>query len=269
MGGTTSAEKVAEIFNSSVNNTINSTLVTIARQTQAISTTTQTIDLSGLSCGGAINISGISQKSVAIINTNIMSNNVNQNTLSNMLTNAIKQASDSDQDTTANFLANTLSKNIATDKTVTKSDIINTIANSYTLNDFQNDMQSINTTQSINLSNMSSNDKCTISNLSQNARLDIVSKNMSTRMTNTLTKLLTQTNYDQAVENKQIVKSTGPLEEIFSAIGNIFTKPIVYAIIAMIVLLVVIITIAIRLSGGKKQQYPMYGPESLQPQMHF
>lgn len=272
MGGTTSAENVSDMFNKTVNTTVNSALVNMARQTQAVSTITQNIDFSGLKCGGDINISGVSQKAIATINTSIMSKNMNQNTLSSMLTNAAQQASDSDQNATANFLANTLSKTDTSSSTKTVNDVINTVSNSYTLNDFQNDMQSINADQTMNFANMSSDKKCTIKDLSQYASLDIVSKNISDRMTTTLTDLLTKTDYDQAVKNHQVATSTGPLEglaKVFGAIGDIFTGPIGYAIVAMVLIIGVIIVVVIimKMSGGRRQMYPM-GYPNMNPNMY-
>jgi len=228
-------------FNTNVQRTVNTSITNIARASQGVITGTQVIHISGISAGGDLTISNIKQKQVAKIDFSRAISVINKDTLRNIMENAIKVAETNDQNVkTALFGGNAL----ATSDTTIHNTNVNEVMNSYTYNDFTNDMQQVTGAQTIDISSLSALGNVTIENLSQYLSLEIVSQNIADHMTEKLAEIMQKNETDIEKENKQDAEASGldiaALTDIFGFRSMLMIAFVFVALIVFVILIFVL-----------------------------
>ena len=241
-----------------------SVLQNYSQNNTSIISGTQTVNFGNISCDGPVTIGNISQSQVVKINTSALSKSVTESTLSSILDNAVKQASDSNQDVKSGFLA--ITGGSAADLTKSYSETLHNVAASYTYNDFQNTLQQVNSMQSVGFGNISSRSYCDLSaggGINQNLSFNLISKSIADKLSQTYLNLLNRSSTDQTSSSNQTVKANGPLE----ALGELFSGPIGMVIVALIAaaVFIAVVMIAYSLSGSKSNPYRGMPPPWMQP----
>jgi hypothetical protein len=257
--GNSSSTTSASLFNKSVTNTVLNSLSQTSQTNTSIITGTQTLNISNINCGGPVVISGVNQTMSATINTNALAKSVDQNQLTAMLQNAVKQATNADQTVKSDFMGGGAS---ASDSTTTYNTNVQKVAASFTYQDFLNTLQQVNTAQSANFSNISSSSYCTLKDISQNMSFNLISKSIGDKLTQAYLNLQNTNDISQSQTSKQDVSSTGPISDLL----NLFSGPfgmIMVAVIASVVFIIIIV-IAFRMSGSHPRrilpQIPPFSP---------
>lgn len=232
MGNTAISRNYTETFSSSLTENISNTLISISKTNSNVISGSQTINITNLRCRAGINISGLTQKAVYTINTQVLSNVVNKDNLSKMLTTATKQAADTAQKTTSGglFSGNSISDN--TTKIINNN--IQSIVNSYSYNDFQSDLSQIQASQIININSLVSNEVCNISDLSQHAVLESLAKNISKRLISKTADIVNKASTTQSTKTSQDSETKGLFD--FS-----FLMPVMVIIALLFIMFVIII----------------------------
>jgi hypothetical protein len=253
---TPETRNITENFNKSVSNYLSNQFVSISRSSQNVISGSQSISISDLKCSGSINISGISQKSVYTINTDVLSSTVNKDVLKSILSSAVGQAASTVQSASSGFLSGAAgATNIA--RVITEN--TQNIVNNYSYSDFQNDLSSIKANQLVNIKGLVSNGTCSITDISQDMVMENLAKNMSNRLTEKVADIANSLTSQQQSSTNQTAASTGALQDldgVFSSIGDIFSGPIKWVILG-ILLFVIIMIVAWKLmsSGGESDSY--------------
>jgi hypothetical protein len=255
---TPETKNITETFNRSVSNYLTNQFVSIARSSSNVISGSQVVSINDLRCTQGIVITGITQKAVYTINTDVLSTVVNKDVLNNMLTSATGQAVAAVQSASAGFLSG-----VAGATNISRAITENTqnIANNYSYSDFQNDMASIKSSQLVNIKGLVTNGVCNISNISQDMVLENLSKNISNRLTQRVAEIANSLTSNQTSDTNQTATSTGVFQDLggmFSSIGEIFTGPIKWIVISVLVLIVLILVSygAYRLMGSSTPTQP-------------
>jgi len=260
---TPETKNITESFNRSVSNYLSNQFVSISRSSQNVISGSQAVTISDLRCAGDINITGLSQKSVYTINTDVLSATVNKDVLSNMLKTAVGQAASTVQSASSGFLSGAAgTTNIA--RVIT--DNTQSIVNNYSYSDFQNDLSNIKANQLVNIKGLVSNGVCNIANISQDMVLENLAKNISNRLTERVADIANDLTSQQQTDTNQSVTSTGVFQDLgsmFESIGNIFSGPIKWVVLGILVLILAIIVGWKLLSSGSSG--PAMAPFSMPP----
>lgn len=247
-GCTPKATQISETLTKNLTENITNTMVNLSNSSGAYITGKQTVNISNVrfNCAGGVNIGGISQKMVASIDFNKLTNSVSENTLKQSLQSAVQKSVEADQSVKTAFLGGAASTE-AQSKTLNEN--ISKLANSYTYNDFLSDVQQAKSLQETNLTGIditSSNpDKpCTLGDISQDITLSILSKNIAEKMIKNAGSSASRLDLDLSESAKQSVVTEGPgeaLAKIFAGIGSMFTQPILMMLFVFILFVAIII----------------------------
>lgn len=233
-------ETISRAVSENVQQTVNSAVVNMVSSTNAALSGNQVIDINGINCAGSINLSGISQKSVIKYNLSRVNTSQNYQTVRSSIAAGIENALNSDTSIKKGALS------LATDMGVTNeaeavSRVVNQVANSYTFNQFSNDVTQINNSQTVSIKNaMNRTGDCDLSNISQSIVLDVLSKQIAESVSKSITDMLTKSKTYQSATTKTDYTQTGVLQDFFSGLSNLFSSISGFFWIILIVVFVAI-----------------------------
>jgi hypothetical protein len=249
--GSSNTTAVSETTAKNLTENISNNLTSIAKSTGAYIMGNQSISISGVkfNCAGGVQMGGISQKIVATINFNQLSQSINENSLRQILSSAVNKTLETDQKLKTSLGG---SSSNSTDRTRTLNENINKIVNNYSYSEFTTDIQSASASQSINFKDMeiistNPNVPCTIENISQDIALDILSKNIAEKIIKNSVDGSTKLDLDVSKKTTQNVTAEGAGEavgSIFSSIGELILQPfILFGLFLLIIIIAVLVMV--------------------------
>ena len=227
---------IAIQFNTTTNKSVSNFFQNVSQTNSQVVSGTQNISISGLHCKGGVTISGITQKLVSRVNFEALRKTITETMFQDMMSNAVKQGATDAAETAAHFFG----PSAATDtKSEQFNQQVNEVEKSYSYNDFTNDLQQVANQQNLGIANIESDGPCNISNLSQSIYMDILSKNVSNKLTNAVLKVMSDVATQQQAQNTSTTTSSGPISDLFSGIRQY----IIFIIVGIVALVVLIGTI--------------------------
>ncbi len=230
MGSSTSKnQSTNEVLQKNLTQSINSSLTKIAQTCISNVSATQRINIVGLSAGGSVTIGNVTQKLVARVDTKKFTTAVDSKMLANIMANALDYAEKTDQKVDAGMGGGNTENSTTTR---IRNERETQVLNSYSYDQFTNDVNSILTAQEINLGNIGAGANITIDNISQYVQVEILSSQIAKAMTETFAKVASS---EESKVQKEATATTtnvtgGNLTKIF---GMIF---VVLLIVGAIVL---------------------------------
>ena len=238
-------------FNETVNENLTQTMISKVRQTSGAATGTQAITFKNIRCDGDINIGNISQKMVVTYDFKRIMETTDETQFKNMIKNAVVQGANASTKTKAEFMGPGAPSNAnveTTNRNVTK------VVDSYTYNDFTNDVNQAIAAQEMNFIDLRGKN-CNFENISQDINLQMFISQMSDQVTRRFSDLVSENEAKQKGEGTAESESQGVfsgvgtlVESVGTMVGNIFSAPIL--LILGIILFVVMIGMVIKLFSG-------------------
>lgn len=237
MGSSTSKnQSTNEVLQKNLTQSINTSLTKIAQTCISNVSATQRINIVGLSAGGSVTIGNVTQKLVARVDTKKFTTAVDSKTLANIMANALDYAEKTDQKVNGGMgggnTENSTTSSIRNEKETQ-------ILNSYSYDQFTNDVNSILTAQEINLGNIGAGANITIDNISQYVQVEILSNQIAKAMTETFARVAS------SEENKVQKEATATTTS--GVTGGDLTK--IFGMIFVVLLIVGAIVLYIKFGG--------------------
>jgi hypothetical protein len=258
--------QITETFNTNINETVKNTFINKNTTNNFMTGTTQTFRIKGLSCGGNLNISNISQKAVVSINFDSLDSSVDESTFNNMMTNAVAAVVDRNNEIKQEFMS--AGADITT-TTKTINENITRVATNNVYNDFKSTIMKLKADQDIGIIDVTVLGTCDINNISQTIQMDIVVKTISDRITKNLTDLMQDNKTKLDEKNKNKIESTGFFGDLGRALSGLvdsFTGPFKWiAILIGVAVIVSMLGIAIwRIVAAAKGQAAVGKPQGME-----
>jgi hypothetical protein len=259
MGGATSTSNTSQAFNSSLSNTLVSSLTSVAASSNSYAVVNQIIDLSGLHCSGNLNVSGISQTAKVVVNLKSIAQNTSSTQLKSMIKSAVDAVVKNNNTIKAGFLGGNVSTNNS--QTVVNNNVAN-LAASINSTTFTQLASFAAAQQKIDIKGSYAVD-CNISNISQNAGIDILAQSLATAITNNAIDMGLVTGSKLDATNTNDVTTTGPIQELGKAINDIIhsifaglTGPIIIMFVIFLIAAAVSLFFMYRTSSTVKSLLP-------------
>jgi len=247
-------------------------MINISRESAALTTASQLIDVNGLTieCSGNLIIDNFAQQEmVAKVDFSRLSSTMDSQKLQSALSDSIKKTLDTNQ----NIVAEMAGPNAtASDIETTKSDIITKTVSNYSMSDFTKDISETKLSQEAKFTNVKLGNKIDISQLqgftpeqlvvilretksdcklsnffNQNMALEILSKNVSETIFNRIQSGQIDLGLDITKRTTQSVETKGlgsMFQDIFEGIGSLMPwQAMVFGAIGFIMLIVLIVII--------------------------
>lgn len=237
-------------FNETVNENLTQTMISKVRQTSGSATGTQQIKFQRINCTN-VNIGDISQKMVIKYDFSRILQTTDATQLRNIIKSAVEQGANASTKTKSEFMsggAGSQSNVEIMNKNITR------VTDSYTFNDFTNDINQAIASQQVGFSEISGTN-CNFGNISQEIYLEMLIKQMSDQVTQRFGELVAENEARQKTQATSESEATGiftgiggMIESVGTMVGNIFSTPI-YLMIG-IILFVVMIGMVIKLFSG-------------------
>lgn len=202
----------------------------------------QSITLSNFNADGSISISGITQTSVANIDSKSFMSIVSESELRNKLTSALKSAQKADQSVEQGLFAGSTENSVNT--TIADTNI-SRVVNSVNYSTFQDLANEIFNEQSIDISGLKSGKNISVADVDQYVKLDILSSNIADIMTKEIQVINQESAIDSSSEVAQASKS-GITSETMGKIVQILI------VIAIVVALIIAVYVLVAYGGAIK-----------------
>lgn len=258
-------------FNETVNENLTQTMISKVRQTSGAATGTQAITFKNIRCDGDINIGNISQKMVVTYNFKRIMETTDETQFKNMIKNAVVQGANASTKTKAEFMGPGAPSNAnveTTNRNVTR------VVDSYTYNDFTNDVNQAIAAQEMNFIDLRGKKNCNFENISQDINLQMFISQMSDQVTRRFSDLVSENEAkqkgkgDAESESQGIFSGLGGMiESVGTMVGNIFSAPV--WLILGIILFVVMIGMVIKLFSGGGSSDEALAAAMLAPSAEF
>ena len=243
---------VLQSINESLTSNIQSQLSQVSSSMGATTSQQQIIDFSGsdFTLCQDFNISDISQKMTAQVNMSMLTSQMTQQKLDQLVGNAVTATQKTGTSSSNGFFsggnnASTLNLQQTYNKNTTL------LSQSVTLQQFNTMVAEITQLQKINFSGIKVAGKmCNINNLSQDMALTLLASMMSDQVSTTLANLVSKNSLSDLQKADTSNVSTGPLQDIANVFSSMSSTMII-AIIGVIIFLVVIAMILRRGGGGE------------------
>lgn len=225
MGVATSKNKsTLDVFNESITETLNQSMVQIAQQSVSTAAPYQLIKIRAIA-GRDVNISDVQQTTIVNVDSEKFITNVNEAQLKSMMTNALDVVSKDNQDIDHQLtIGGSYASN--TSEAAVRNSNINRIVNSYSYSQFVSEVQQILASQTIDVSGVAGRD-ANISNISQYIKIELISKQISDNMTKTFSDIISET-------STSVVKETDQTSTSGFSMGWVLTIVIIAVILIAI-----------------------------------
>lgn len=178
-----------DVFNNTVSENLNQSMVSIAQQSISTVAPTQVIKIRA-AAGRDFTLSGIDQKVVVNVDIQKFLSNVNETQLKSMMKSALETAAKDNQAIEhqlvigGSYAANQSSATV-------RNTNVNRIVNSYSYSQFVSEVQTILPAQTVDLSGTAMRD-VNISNVSQYVKIDLISKQIAESMSKAFNDIQTE-----------------------------------------------------------------------------
>jgi hypothetical protein len=233
---------VSQTFNKNLTENLKTTMVKKATTVGAVMSNSQVIDFSGskfINCAG-VTFDGISQKAVMTFDFSMIAQDIDKSSYDAMMASAIDTALTA---TTESVKGSFSSGNAANTLNLIQSSTenINKLATSFKYEDFMNVMSTMNNKQYQGFAGMEidgGGKPCSISNLDQDVVMTSAVSIASKRISEEFTKIFQENDTSSTGDFDTTTTSTGLFQDIggsFESIGNIFSKPMQWLLLIVLV----------------------------------
>ena len=215
-------ETIAKAVQESVQQSLNSTVVNIASSTNAALATSQVIDISGLVCQGDFNFSNITQRSVIRYDLSKINTSASYNQVKSSISAGVSNALNSSASVRKGALSLAGDMGVSNENEAVGK-LVNRITNSYTYDNFSNDVMSLNSNQVISVKNIiAKTGDCNLNNLDQRIVLKALASQISQTISQNTIEALTKSSISQTTTTKTDYTQTGILQDFFTGLSNVF-----------------------------------------------